>query len=176
MLLHSKTLKKFSQIKSFKTKDVTGKKVCFPSKYKNVNVLIIMCNHCPYVVRVLPQLLRVLDELKEDIHAVLLNPNDSKAYPEDSPAKMLEWVELQEVYWPYVYDEHQTIAKQYQAVCTPEIFVYSDNKLHYHGAFDQTSYEENPSGILLKKAIKLAMQNECMDEWPPSMGCSIKWS
>ena len=56
----------------------------------------------------------VLDELKEDIHAVLLNPNDSKAYPEDSPAKMLEC--KSRGLWPYVYDEHQTIAKQYQAV------------------------------------------------------------
>ena len=65
MLLHSKTLKKFSQIKSFEIKDVTGKKLFFTSKDKRVNVLIIMCNHCPYVVRVLPQLREYWMSLKK---------------------------------------------------------------------------------------------------------------
>lgn len=41
--------------------------------------------------------------------------------------------------FPYLYDESQSVAKAYQAACTPEFYVFDGSlKLQYHGQFDSS--------------------------------------
>ena len=80
--------------------------------------------------------------------------------------------------FPYLFDETQDIAKSYNAVCTPDIFLYdADRKLKYRGRLDDNWKE--PEGVTreeLKMAIDATLSgNEIEFMQIPSMGCNIKW-
>lgn len=80
--------------------------------------------------------------------------------------------------FPYLYDESQEVAKAYDAVCTPDIYVYDNKrKLRYRGRLDDSWKDESAvTSKDLDKAIGLLLAGKEID-FPqiPSMGCSIKW-
>ena len=51
--------------------------------------------------------------------------NDVSVYPEDSFENMKLFAKKHNFTFPYLYDEDQTIAKNYGAVCTPDFFGYN---------------------------------------------------
>ena len=80
--------------------------------------------------------------------------------------------------FPYLFDETQEVAKAYSAVCTPDIFLYNDDrKLEYRGRIDDNW--QNPEQVEreeLKMAIEAVLNGKTIDfEQKPSMGCNIKW-
>ena len=143
---------------------------------KKVLVVIFMCNHCPYVLAVLDRLNNLAKEFEEKgVQFVGINANDSTNYPDDSFEKMKEL----DVSFPYLHDESQEVATKYHAVCTPDIFVFDENrKLAYHGRIDDNWKEpENVQKEELKEALEKILAGEEIprEEQNPSMGCSIKW-
>ena len=80
--------------------------------------------------------------------------------------------------FPYLFDELQEIAKRYDAVCTPDIYVYgNERKLLYRGRIDD-NWEKSDKVVQrdLKQAIEYILEEkEVPGEQIPSMGCSIKW-
>ena len=80
--------------------------------------------------------------------------------------------------FPYLIDPNQKTAKQYDAVCTPDLYVYGkERKLLYRGRIDDNW--EHP-GKVTTQDLKLALENILVgqlvaNEQIPSMGCSIKW-
>jgi hypothetical protein len=81
--------------------------------------------------------------------------------------------------FPYLFDETQAIAKQYNAVCTPDFFGYNaDFELQYRGRLDASRKETAPADTRrdLFEAMKLiTATGSGPQEQIPSMGCSIKW-
>jgi peroxiredoxin len=80
--------------------------------------------------------------------------------------------------FPYLFDETQSIAKQYDAVCTPDIYVYNkERKLKYRGRLDDNWKDVNAVREKdLEKAVNLILQGKDIEfSQIPSMGCSIKW-
>jgi peroxiredoxin len=80
--------------------------------------------------------------------------------------------------FPYLIDETQTIAKSYGAVCTPDPFLFDDNrKLAYHGRInDAVDPEMSPKiSILENNVMRLISGNAIEKNFFPSIGCSIKW-
>ena len=81
--------------------------------------------------------------------------------------------------FPYLYDETQTVAKAYQAECTPEFYLFSDqHNLVYRGRCDSTlpKSNEEPNGADLRAAINATINEQPVNsEQFPSMGCNIKW-
>ena len=159
----------------------TDGKTYSPSSFGNKNVLVVifMCNHCPYVKAVLRRLINLQNEYAEkSVQLVGINVNDAKKYPEDSLEKMKELAEKKELPFPYLYDESQESAKAYDAVCTPDIFVYGiERTLKYRGRVDDNW--QHPDEITrhdLKDAIEAILADESInDDQVSSMGCSIKW-
>ena len=142
-------------------------------------LLMIICNHCPYVIHYHDELKRLHKDYSESLSFVAISSNDVVNYPEDSPEKMKElWEELNFTF-PYLHDETQEIAKAYQAECTPEFYLFSsDQNLVYRGRCDETSpgSEQEPNGKDLRAAIDaLLAGSEINQEQFPSMGCNIKW-
>ena len=142
-------------------------------------LLMIICNHCPYVIHYHGELKRLHKDYSEFLSFVAISSNDVVNYPEDGPEKMKElWAELNFTF-PYLYDETQDIAKAYQAECTPEFYLFSSNQnLVYRGRCDETSpgSEQEPNGKDLRTAIDALLTNsEINQEQFPSMGCNIKW-
>ena len=148
------------------------------AKFADAKILMVVfiCNHCPYVKAVLPRLNRLAEDFREKgVAFVGINSNDSTDYPEDSFEKMKKV----EINFPYLHDESQEVATKYHAVCTPDIFVFDENrKLKYHGRIDDNwQEEEKVSREELKEALEKILAGETIprEKQIPSMGCSIKW-
>jgi hypothetical protein len=81
--------------------------------------------------------------------------------------------------FPYLFDETQSIAKAYNAVCTPDFnLVDSKGKVVYRGRFDEARPGNNSlvSGEDMVNAFERLINGEPQDTNQfPSMGCSIKW-
>ncbi|MGC6403712.1 MAG: thioredoxin family protein [Candidatus Comchoanobacterales bacterium] len=141
-------------------------------------VIAFMCNHCPYVQRILrPWIDMVKLYQKKNIGFLMVSSNDIARYPQDSPDNMVALVKEKDITCSYCYDENQLMAKAFQAKCTPEFFVYDEQKsLVYHGCFDRSANGETPNGEELSKALDaLLMGGEPIKKQYPSLGCSIKW-
>ena len=148
-------------------------------KDKKVLVVIFMCNHCPYVKAVLRRLINLQNEYAErSVQLVGINVNDANNYPDDSPENMKVLVEKKNLPFPYLFDATQESARAYNAVCTPDIFVYGEERaLLYRGRIDDNW--QHPDEITrhdLKDAIEAILANQLVsDDQISSMGCSIKW-
>ena len=105
---------------------------------REVIAIIFMCNHCPYVKAVLKRLIDLQNEFSNrGVRFVGINPNDSTRYPEDSLDNMKKIAKEKKFSFPYLIDPSQKIAKKYDAVCTPDLYVYGkDRKLLYRGRID----------------------------------------
>ena len=108
-----------------------------------------------------------------------ISSNDVERYPQDAPEKMALFAKDHGFNFPYLYDESQSVAKSYSAVCTPDFFVYDDkHKLVYRGQMD-TSRPNNSipvTGNELNTALTAILNGAKPPlNQTPSIGCSIKW-
>ena len=146
---------------------------------KSVLVIIFMCNHCPYVKAVLQRLIDLQKETAyQGVQLVGINSNDAERYPDDSLENMQKISKEKNINFPYLFDASQQTAKAYDAVCTPDIYVYgSERKLAYRGRIDDDwEHEEKVTQQNLKVALDCIIAGkETPSEQIPSMGCSIKW-
>jgi len=143
-------------------------------------LIMFICNHCPYVKAVQDRIVRDALDLKQfGIASVAIMSNDPTDYPDDSFENMKLFAQRMNFNFPYLFDESQTIAKQYGAVCTPDFFGYNANfELQYRGRLDASRKETASPDTRrdLFEAMKLIAQTgHGPQNQIPSMGCSIKW-
>ncbi|MCB1528667.1 MAG: thioredoxin family protein [Hyphomicrobiaceae bacterium] len=143
-------------------------------------LVMFICNHCPYVRSVIDRIVRDARELETfGIKSVAINANDATTYPDDSFDMMKVFAKEHDFPFPYVHDEGQTVARAYDAVCTPDFFGFDANLgLQYRGRLDASRKEAGPAD--LRRDLFLAMKQVAETgkgpaEQIPSMGCSIKW-
>ena len=179
MALTESTMVKLGSVAPyFDLPDTLGKNVSIEDFDSELLIIVFTCNHCPYAKAVEERLIKLGKEYKNNVDFVLISSNDSENYPEDSPKKMAERHTEKGYPFPYLYDETQEVAKAYSAVCTPDIFLYNeDRKLEYRGRIDDNW--QNPEQVEreeLKMAIEAVLNGKTIDfEQKPSMGCNIKW-
>jgi len=160
---------------------VTGKTISLQDvKSDRATVVLFICNHCPYVIHVNPELVRIANEYQEKgVSFVAISSNDVEAYPQDGPEKMKAHAEEQDYPFPYLYDETQEVARAYDAACTPDIYVFDGkSELAYRGRLDASrpGNGEDLTGKDLRKALDHVLAGEQVPEpHYPSAGCSIKW-
>jgi len=146
----------------------------------NGTLIMFICNHCPYVVAVLDRIIRDAGDLQKlGIGVAAISSNDARAYPADGFDKMAELAMLRDFPFPYLYDEDQSVARAYDAACTPDFFGFNAlDDLQYRGRLDASTRSAGSTD--LRRDLFLAMQavaetgNGPADQIP-SMGCSIKW-
>lgn len=160
---------------------ITGKKTGLPEQKGSVaTVVVFMCNHCPYVIHILPNMVAVAQQYKQQgVNFVAINANDVENYPDDSPVKMTELADAYNFNFPYLFDETQQTAKAYDAACTPDFFVFDkDLKCAYRGRFDAARPKTDTpvTGQELKAALDALVQQQPVPQpQKPSIGCNIKW-
>ena len=143
-------------------------------------LVMFICNHCPYVKHITQELAKLGREYPaKGISVIAINSNDVDSYPDDSPENMVKEVQKQSYQFPYLYDENQQVAKSYQAVCTPDFFLF-DSSLAcvYRGQLDDSrpGSDIEVTGSDLRAALDaLLAGTEISPEQKPSMGCNIKW-
>lgn len=142
-------------------------------------VIMFLCNHCPFVVHCKDEITSIFQKYSSKVEFVAISSNDVVTHPADSPEKMKEFAAENGWDFPYLYDETQEVAKEYQAVCTPDIYLFNkDNELVYHGRIDESSPGNGKpiTGKDLRDAIDNVLNDEPVSENQyPSMGCNIKW-
>jgi peroxiredoxin len=143
-------------------------------------LVAFICNHCPFVKHIRPALAELAKEYQgRGVAVVAINSNDVVAYPDDSPEKMAEEIRLAGYTFPYLYDESQGVAKAYQAVCTPDFFLFDrDHRLVYRGQFDETRPNNGQvaTGADLRSALDSVLAGRAVSaDQKPSVGCGIKW-
>ncbi len=144
-----------------------------------VLVVLFICNHCPYVQAVEERILSLAREFgPKGVQFVGICANDPTDYPDDSFANLKKRWREKKYGFPYLVDESQTTARAFQAVCTPDIFVYNaQRKLAYRGRIDDNW--QNPNKVTrheLKEALQALLAGKAPSaDQKPSIGCSIKW-
>lgn len=143
-------------------------------------VIMFICNHCPFVKHINDGLVSLANDYGgKGISFVAISSNDVINYPDDSPEKMKETALNAGYPFPYLYDESQEVAKKYQAVCTPDFFIYDkDLKLVYRGQLDDSrpGNEIPVTGKNIRQALDCLLNNQPVSqEQRPSIGCNIKW-
>ncbi len=149
-------------------------------KGPNGTLVMFICNHCPYVMAVIDRIVRDAKELQAlGIGVVAISANDVEAYPQDAPEHMVTLAEKHGFTFPYLYDETQSVARAYDAVCTPDFFGYNAaGELQYRGRLDASRKEAGPADLrrdLFEAMKQVAEKGKGPEEQVASMGCSIKW-
>lgn len=157
-----------------------SKKTLSQLKGEKATVIMFICNHCPFVIHIRKKLIEVVNEYqKKGISFIGINSNDTISYPDDSPEKMIECCEKYHYSFPYLFDENQQIARDYDATCTPDFFLYDkDLLLIYRGRFDSSNpgNSDAVTGRELINALESVLNQgtEILNQ-RPSIGCNIKW-
>ena len=146
----------------------------------NGTVVAFICNHCPYVKAVVDRMVSDAETLKQSgIGFAAICSNDPVAYPDDSFDKMKAFAEAHDFGFPYLQDDDQSVARAYDAACTPEFYGFdADGKLAYHGRLDEGRTGALPEGArreLLEAMTAIAEKRPIPFDPLPAIGCSIKW-
>ncbi|MCF6280308.1 MAG: thioredoxin family protein [Flavobacteriaceae bacterium] len=149
-------------------------------KGKKGTVIFFICNHCPFVIHVNKELVKLAnDYTQKGINFIAISSNDVEKYPQDSPELMGIVAKEQQYPFPYLYDEAQGVAKAYDAACTPDNYVFDANlKLIYRGQLDDSRPENEVkvTGEDMRNALDCLLNDvENTRLQKPSIGCGIKW-
>ena len=143
-------------------------------------VVMFWCNHCPYVIHVTEEVLSIARKYQEKgISFIAISSNDIEKYPQDGPEKMASLAKEKDYPFPYLYDESQNVAKDYDAACTPDFYLFDgDRQLVYRGQLDgsRPGNDQPLNGADLRAALDALINREEVDPMQrPSAGCNIKW-
>lgn len=143
-------------------------------------VIMFICNHCPYVKHVNKGLVSLArDYQAQGVAFIAISSNDVAAFPADAPERMKEVAEEQGYPFPYLYDADQSVARAYQAACTPDFYIFDAGlKLVYRGQLDDARPRNDApvTGKDVRAALDAILAGEPVAaEQRPSIGCNIKW-
>ena len=112
---------------------------------------------------------------------VAINSNDVDAFPEDGPDGMRDEARRAGYVFPYLFDESQDVAKCFRAACTPDLYLFDNQRaLVYRGRFDESRPRTNPPMPVTGRDIRAAADAVLAGTPVPpdqkgSVGCNIKW-
>ncbi len=156
-------------------------------------VVAFICNHCPFVLHLIDHFAaRARTWAEAGVATVAISSNDIAEFPEDAESFMPAFVCAHGLDFPYLHDASQKTALAFEAICTPDFFLFDrDLKLFYAGQYDPSrpKIDRPPmpglpplrtdlpvTGADLQGAVDalLAGKDPPRDQ-RPSAGCSIKW-
>jgi peroxiredoxin len=142
-------------------------------------VVVFTCNHCPYALAWHERIIALARDYSErGVKLLAINPNDAERYPRDSLKAMRVRVQAGD-FWdvPYLRDETQKVARDYDAKTTPDVFVLdADGILRYRGAPDADYEDTSQEAAYLRGALDAVLKGGEPDlAQTPPVGCSIKW-
>ena len=147
---------------------------------KKGTVVMFICNHCPFVIHVNDEIVRLANDYRvTGFGFVAISSNDVANYPQDSPDKMHKVAEQNDYPFPYLYDPTQQVARDFDAACTPDFYVFdSADELVYRGQLDDSRPKNGIplTGRSIREALDALLGNkEVPKNQKPSVGCGIKW-
>jgi peroxiredoxin len=166
----------------FKLRDVVSGGSVSLDTFQDKGALLVMfiCHHCPFVKHIKTELARLgQDYGSKDIGIVAISSNDPAVSSDDSPEGLKRMAAEWGLHFPVCYDESQAVAKTYAAACTPDFFLFDqDRRLVYRGQLDDSrpSNGKPVTGADLRAAIDALLAGRAINpDQKPSIGCNIKW-
>jgi peroxiredoxin len=157
--------------KSYSSSDFDGKPIL---------VVVFSCNHCPYVKAYERRMIDLQREYApKGVQLIAINSNETKNYPEDRFEEMVRHAKEMKFTFPYLRDEHQTIAGAFGATHTPQFFVFDrERTLRYLGKMDDNwQHPEAVKEEYLRDAIDAILEGKKVAVPETySIGCTIKWA
>jgi len=146
----------------------------------SATLVMFLCNHCPYVLHVNPEIVRLEAAFAPlGVRFLGISANDAEKYPEDGPENMTRHAAETGYRFPYLYDKSQAVAKAYDAACTPDFYLFDGGlRLVYRGRLDASRPSNGKSldGADLRRAIEAVLKGGTPESVQyPSGGCNIKW-
>jgi peroxiredoxin len=143
-------------------------------------VVAFICNHCPFVQHIRSELAEFGRYCEsQGVGMVAINSNDVVAYPQDGPGPMADDAKQFGYVFPYLFDEAQSVAKEFRAACTPDFYLFdSGGALAYRGQFDDSRPGNGVpvTGRDLRAAVDALIAGKAPNpDQKPSIGCNIKW-
>jgi len=147
-------------------------------------LVMFVCVHCPYVKHVEEELARIGVDYEGTIGIVAIQSNDVEQYPEDGPEGMKEQAARLGFRFPYLIDERQEVAREYDAACTPDFFLFDgEMQLVYRGQLDDSRPRRGDAGNdvpVTGRDLRMALDDVVAGRRPDtnqrtSLGCNIKW-
>jgi peroxiredoxin len=182
MAMQSRMLALGTSAPPFRLNDTASGKSISLEDFAGSQALLVafLCNHCPYVKHILDGFVNFAAEYgPRGLGVVAISSNDITTHPADSPAEMKKLARARNFTFPYLYDESQGIARAYDAVCTPDFFLFDgDRRLVYRGQFDgsRPGSPQPVTGADMRVAADAVLAGKPVPQKQlPSIGCSIKW-
>ncbi|MET0179697.1 MAG: thioredoxin family protein [Novosphingobium sp.] len=156
-------------------------------------LVAFICNHCPFVLHVIDEVVAIAREYRaKGLQVVAISSNYPDEYPEDDYPHMQAFARERDLPFPYLHDERQDVALAYNAICTPDFFLYDgERRLYYAGQLDPSrpKIDRPPvpgmpplrtdlpvTGEDMRRALDALLAGEPAPQpQAPSAGCSIKW-
>ena len=142
-------------------------------------VLVVSCNHCPYVIAYEARMVALAKEYgPRGVDFVAANANDATRYPDDGLEPMKARARERGFPFAYVRDDSQALVRALGARFTPEVYVFDEaRRLRYHGRVDDN--HRDPAQVT-SHDLKAALEALLGGREPPAaettaFGCSIKW-
>jgi len=179
VLLNSSSCNFDWQPNNFNYSNLSGDQCFFYDSF-DINGLLVMfiCNHCPYVRSIEDKISNETHRLREiNVNSIAFMSNDQNAYEEDHDQFLLEQISRAKFKFDYIIDYSQSIAKSFDAKCTPEFYYFNkEKKLKYRGRLDSNGKNPSMGHPELYSAVEESIaKGYCSSQQYPSMGCSIKW-
>lgn len=163
----------------FELRGTDEKTYSLSSFQEELLVVVVSCNHCPYVVAYEPRMVALATEYaarKTGWFAV--NANDATRYPDDGMEPMKARARERAFPFPYLRDDSQSFVRALGARFTPEVFVFDqERKLRYHGRIDDNHRDASrvTSNDLRNALDALLGGADAPVAETTAFGCSIKW-
>lgn len=160
---------------------VSGKNLTLGElKGEKGTVVMFICNHCPFVIHVNEELVRLAkDYTSKGIGIIAISSNSVETHPQDGPEFMTQHAAKMRYPFPYLYDKTQEVATAYDAACTPDFYIFdAELKSVYHGQMDSSrpGNETPVTGEDMRKSLDFLLSGKsALENQKPSIGCSIKW-
>lgn len=143
-------------------------------------VIMFICNHCPFVKHVNAGIVQLASDYQSrGVGFIAISSNDVENYPDDAPDLMRLNAKTEGFTFPYLYDESQEVAREYDAACTPDFYLFDKElKLVYRGQLDDSRPENGipVTGKDLRNALDNIIAGKAVSpDQKPSIGCNIKW-
>lgn len=156
-------------------------------------LVAFICNHCPFVLHLIDHVAAFAREsAAKGLQVVAISSNYPEEYPEDDFEHMKLFARDRALPFPYLHDDSQDVALAYNAICTPDFFLYDgERNLYYAGQYDLSRPKINRppvpglpplrtdlpvTGEDMRRAVDALLGGQPAPQpQNPSAGCSINW-
>ncbi len=168
-------------ILDFSLKNIDGKMISL-ANYKDAKgfIIVFTCNHCPFA-KLYPPRLNALNKKYDSLGVPLIaiSSTDTMMYEEDTYPNMVTKATNEQFSFPYLFDDMQSVAKNFKAQKTPHAYViWKENNqwvVKYNGAIDDNGMEPNKvTERYVANAVDALLANKKITTTETkSIGCQI---